>query len=135
MLTSTLALQQAIFATLTTAPPLLALLGGPRIYDATPQPVIFPYLTFGISMVRDASTSTELADEHTVTLSVWSRARGRKEALTIVSAVRTLLHDQPLMLTDHHLVNLRFEVSDCRRDPDGVTIHASIRFHAMTEPT
>lgn len=134
MLPSPLALQQAIFATLTGAPQLVALLGGPRVYDAAPQPVVFPYITFGVATIRDASSSTESADEHNITLNVWSRARGRKEAQTIAVMVRHLLHDQSLALMDHHLVNLRCELADCRRDPDGATIHASLRLRAFTEP-
>ncbi len=134
MLPSPLALQQAIFAALTGAPQLVALLGGPRIYDAAPQPVVFPYVTFGIATLRDASTSTESADEHNVTLNIWSRARGRKEAQTIAGVLRNLLHDRPLTLVDHVLVNLRCDFTDCRRDPDGATIHASLRLRALTEP-
>lgn len=134
MLPSPLALQQAIFAALTGAPQLVSLLGGPRIYDAAPQPVVFPYVTFGVATLRDASTSTEAADEHAITLNVWSRARGRKEAQTIAGVVRSLLHDRPLTLADHHLVSLRCEIADCRRDPDGATVHASLRLRALTEP-
>ena len=134
MIPSTLALQQAIFATLTTAPALLSLLGAPRIYDAAPQPVAFPFITFGQSTLRDAGTSTEPGDEHLVTLHIWSRGRGRKEAQSIIGIVRALLHDQPLALTDHRLVNLRHDYSDCRRDPDGETIHGTLRLRAVTEP-
>ena len=43
------ALQQSIFATLSADTPLLALLGGARIYDDVPQGAAFPYLTFGQS--------------------------------------------------------------------------------------
>ena len=52
MIASTIALQQAIFATLTHHPQLLALLGGPRVYDDTPQPVVFPYMRLFQSSVR-----------------------------------------------------------------------------------
>ena len=134
MIASTIALQQAIFATLTHHPQLLALLGGPRVYDDTPQPVVFPYISFGQSTVREFSSSTEPGDEHIVTLHVWSRGHGRKQAQSIIDVLRSALHDQPLLLTDHHLVNLRHEYSDCRRDPDGETIHGMLRLRAVTEP-
>jgi len=32
------------------------------------------------------------------------------------------------------LVNLRFAVADVRREADGRTYHALVRFRAMTEP-
>ena len=134
MTASALALQQAIYATLTQAAPLTALLGGPRIYDDTPQPVVFPYVTFGQSTVREASTSTEPGDEHIVTLHVWSRAHGRSETHAIIEVLRSSLHDKPLTLTGHHLVNLRHEFSEARRDPDGETIHGIVRLRAATEP-
>ena len=129
-----LALQQAIFGTLSTQTALTTLLGGPRIYDDVPQPVVFPYITFGQSTLRDASTSTDPGDEHIVTLHVWSRGRGRAEAQAIIDLMRTSLHDKPLTLTDHHLVNLRTEFADARRDPDGETIHGMLRLRAVTEP-
>jgi hypothetical protein len=129
------ALQQAIFATLTADVPLLALLGAPRLYDDVPQAADFPYLTFGQSLDRDWSTGTEPGNEHTLTLHVWSQARGKKETHEIMDALRTALHDQPLSLTGHRLVNLRHEHSEARRDPDGDTIHGIARFRAVTEPT
>ena len=51
-----------------------------------------------------------------------------------MGAVRTALHDQPLTLTGHRLINLRHEFSEARRDPDGETIHGIARFRAVTEP-
>lgn len=134
MIPSTVALQRAVFLTLANNQALTALLGGPRLYDDTPQPVVFPYITFGQSTLRDASTSTDPGDEHILTLHVWSRTHGRKEAQAIIDVIRTSLHDQPLVLTGHHLVNLRHEYSDCRRDPDGETTHGTVRLRAMTEP-
>ena len=134
MTPSPLALQQAIFGTLSTQTALTTLLGGPRIYDDVPQPVVFPYITFGQSTLRDASTSTDPGDEHIVTLHVWSRGRGRAEAQAIIDLLRQRLHDQPLTLSGHHLVNLRTEFADARRDPDGETIHGMLRLRAVTEP-
>ena len=44
-----------------------------------------------------------------------------------------MLHDRPLMLADHHLVNLRHEFSEARLDPDGDTFHGIVRYRAATE--
>ncbi len=134
MIASTLSLQQAIFAALTRQVALTTLLGGPRIYDTAPQPVTFPHITFGQSTLREASTATDPGDEHIFTLHVWSRAHSRRETHAIIHLLRSTLHDQPLPLTDHHLVNLRHEYSDCRRDPDGETFHGVVRLRAVTEP-
>ena len=134
MTSAALALQQSLFATLTADAPLIAVLGAPRIHDSVPQAETFPYVTFGQSTVRAADTATESGDEHIVTLHVWSRAKGRREAYTIIDALRSALHDRPLALTGHHLVNLRHEFSEARPDPDGETIHGIARFRAVTEP-
>ena len=47
---------------------------------------------------------------------------------------KDVLHDQPLTLSDHHLVNLRHEFSEARLDPDGDTFHGIVRYRAVTEP-
>jgi hypothetical protein len=127
-------LQQAIFAKLTSDSTLTTLLGGPRIYDGAPQGSAFPYLTFGQSTARDWSTATDQGNEHIFTIHTWSRARGTSQTQAILDAVRAALHDQPLTLDGHRLVNLRAEFSDSRRDPDGETYHGTVRFRAVTEP-
>ena len=127
------ALQQAIFATLTADAPLLALLGAPRLYDDVPQAADFPYLTFGQSLDRDWSTGTEPGNEHTLTLHVWSQARGKKETHEIIDALRTALHDQPLSLTGHRLVNLRVTELSAARDKDSQLTRVTLRLRAVTE--
>ena len=133
MTTAAVALQQAIFSTLTNDAPLVALLSGERVYDEVPARADFPYIAFAQTTERDWSTGSEEGIEHTLTMHVWSRGGGRKEALDILGAVRSALNDQPLSLTGHRLVNLRHELSEARRDPDGETYHGIVRFRAVTE--
>jgi hypothetical protein len=127
-------LQQSIFSTLSANAALTALVGSDRIYDDVPQGSPLPYLTIGQTTVRDWSTATEDGNEHIFTLHVWSGAKGKKETSEIMGAIRNALHDQPLALTGHRLVNLRHEFSEARRAPDGETIHGIARFRAVTEP-
>src|SRR5215212_5066022 len=94
-------LQQALFARLTADAPLLALLGGARVYDDVPQGADFPYLTFGQSVARDWSTASGAGEEHVITLHVWSQAKGRVQVHEILSAARAALHDQALSLDSH----------------------------------
>ena len=129
------ALQQSVFAALAADAALTTLLGGPRIYDDVPQASAFPYVTFAQSSERDWSTGTDPGTEHVLTLHVWSQATGKRQAHEILAAVRGVLHDQPLTLTGHRLVNLRHEFDETRRDPDGETIRGLVRFRAITEPT
>jgi hypothetical protein len=134
MSSSSWALQQSIFARLTADAALTTLLGGPRVHDEVPQASPFPYISFGHSLVRDWSTGSEDGSEHVVTLHVWSQGKGKKEAHEIMDAVRSALHDQALSLAGHRLVNLRHELSEARREPDGDTTHGIVRYRAVTEP-
>ena len=135
MASASFELQKAVFAALTAHAPLLALLGGPRVYDDVPREAAFPYVTFGPASARDWSTGSEAGEEHTLTLHVWSRAGGKKEVHEIMGAVRACLHEATLSPTGHRLVNLRHELSEARREADGESHRGSVRFRAVTEPS
>ncbi|MBC8014035.1 MAG: DUF3168 domain-containing protein [Methyloceanibacter sp.] len=128
------ALQRSIYQALANSSDLTALLGGVRIYDDAPKAASFPFISLGQSVIRDWSTGTEDGAEHSLTLHVWSRSGGKKQVQEIIEAIKAVLHDQPLLLADHHLVNLRHEVSEARLDPDGDTFHGIVRYRAVTEP-
>ncbi len=134
MASASWALQQAIFAALTADAELTTLLGGARVYDDVPERAEFPYVTFALSNERDWSTGSDDGSEHTLTLHVWSRAAGRREAHEVLGALRRVLNDAALALTGYRLVNLRHEFSEARRDPDGETYHGITRYRAVTEP-
>jgi len=127
-------LQRALYRQLTADANLTALTGGPRIFDKPPQQLDYPYLTLGASLVRDWSTATEAGEEHILTIHVWSRAPGSRQAQQILAAVRQSLHDEALPLTGHALINLRHEFSDVRFDTQRDLQHGITRYRAVTEP-
>jgi hypothetical protein len=88
----------------------------------------------GEARVADYSTDSAPSQEHQLTLHAWSRQGGPREAHVIAGALLQALDDAPLTLADHHLVNFRFSVADVRREADGRTYHALVRFRAVTEP-
>jgi Protein of unknown function (DUF3168) len=133
MPSSSWALQKATHARLVADTALIALLGGVRIYDDVPRLPTFPYVTYGASTVRDWSTGTDDAHEHTVTLHVWSRGAGRKPVHELLGAVEAAIDQRPLMLDGHRLINVRHEFSDVRREADGETWHGILRLRAVTE--
>jgi len=135
MASASAALRAAIHDALSADGALNALLGGPKIYDEVPREAGFPYVTLGEARVSDFSTGTEPGEEHQITLHAWSRQGGQREAHLISGALLQALDDAPLTLSEHRLVNLRFAVADMRREADGRTYHALVRFRAMTEPT
>jgi hypothetical protein len=128
------ALRAAIHDALVADSALAALLGGPSVYDEPPRTAAFPYITLGEARIADWSTASDSGEEHQLTLHAWSRQGGHREAHMIAGALLQALDDAPLTLSDHRLINLRFAVAGVRREADGRTYHALVRFRAVTEP-
>jgi hypothetical protein len=128
------ALRSAIHDALVADTALAATLGGAKIYDEPPRNAAFPYVTLGDARVTDASADGGPTQEHQLTLHAWSRQGGHKEAHVITGALLAALDDAPLAPAGHRLVNLRFTIADIRREADGRTYHALVRFRAVTEP-
>ena len=134
MPTAATALRAAIHDALIADDALVTLLGGPRVYDEVPREAAFPYVTLGEARFADWSAGEERGEEHQLTLHAWSRQGGHREAHEIAGALLQALDDAPLTLEGQHLVNLRFALADIRREADGRTYHALVRFRAVTEP-
>lgn len=134
MAAAAIELQKAVFSALAGDAVLVSALGGPRIHDHAPANVPFPYVTFGRASAHDWSTATEDGSEHLFTIHVWSRAKGRSEAVAIMAAVRERLHDAGLAVAGHVLVNLREEFREIRFDDDHGVHHGTLQFRAVTEP-
>jgi hypothetical protein len=92
-------------------------------------------VTLGESRLSDVSGDAAPTQEHQLTLHAWSRQGGHKQAHAIAGALLNALDDAPLAVEGHALVNLRFALSDIRRESDGRTYHAIVRFRAVTEPS
>jgi len=134
MSTAAVALRAAVHDALNADAALVALLGGAKVYDEPPASTAFPYVTMGEARVTDFSAGDAPGEEHHLTLHGWSRQGGHREAHMIAGALLAALDDASLALTGHRLVNLRFAVADMRREADGRTYHALVRFRAVTEP-
>lgn len=134
MTSASSALRASVHAALANDSSLTALLGGAKIYDEVPRAAAFPYVTFGDSRATALAADGEAMEEHLIVLHAWSRQGGRYEAHIIAGALLAALDDAPLTLAGHHLVNMRFSVADIRREPDGQTYRALVRFRAVTEP-
>jgi hypothetical protein len=134
MSTAAAALRAAIHSALNADGALVSLLGGTKVYDEPPRAAAFPYVTIGEGRVRDFSAGDDPAEEHQLTLHAWSRQGGHREAHLVTGALLSALDDAALSVSGHRLVNLRFAVADVRREADGRTYHALVRFRAVTEP-
>jgi len=127
------ALQRAIFATLASDTDVIAAVGE-RIFDAVPRGSAFPYIVIGDDKESDWSTATEPGSSHALTIHIWSRAAGRRETRLAAEAVIAALNGAALALSGHTLIDLRWLESESSRESDGETVHAQLRFKAVTEP-
>jgi hypothetical protein len=126
-------LQKAIFEALGANAALTDLIDA-RVFDHAPASVAFPYITFGRTSVYDWSTGTENGTEQLFTLHVWSKGKGKEEALEIMELARETLHDAALDLDGHHrLIILRLEFSEARYDDRNEAHHGLLRFRAVVE--
>lgn len=132
-------LQKAIFATLGADADLATAMGGTvTIYDYAPERAPMPYVVIdepGTSEwdVTPTETDDGFGKEHTVMLHCWSSYEGKKEVNAMLRAIEMALRDYAPTLTDHRLVNIRYQFSDRLRDPDGQAFHGVIQFRAVTE--
>ena len=130
---SSVSLRAAIRGALVADAPLVSLLGGERIYDEPPRDAALPYVTLGEDVVSDGSTATEAGDEHALTLHVWSRQGGHREAQLIAGALLESLSEATHAPEGHRVANLRFIAADVRREAEGRTYHGIVRLRALTE--
>lgn len=121
------ALQAAVFDRLDGYP------GIDRVYDDVPKNANFPYVVIGEDTHVPFDTDDSTGCEATITIHVWSRYRGKKEAKQIQGLIYEALNREPLILEDHSLVTIEFEYSDVLLDPDGITRHGVQRFRAIVE--
>ncbi|MBI5113036.1 MAG: DUF3168 domain-containing protein [Rhodovulum sp.] len=134
MTTAAAALRSAVRSALVADGARVALLGGARVYDEPPRHVAHPYVTLGEARTTAHAPGDDGGEEHQLTLHAWSNQGGHREAHLIAGALLQALDDAPLTLAGHRLVNLRFALADVRRESDGRTYHALVRFRAVTEP-
>lgn len=126
------ALLQAIFARLTGDAALVALNPGGIVDRLLPRAVL-PCIVIGDLESRDYSTATEKAEEHFLSLQIWSDANGRKGAGEIAARVKNLLDDAALSIAGVSLVNLQLLSIRSRREAKTRNFVAEMRFRAVTE--
>jgi hypothetical protein len=128
-----IALRRAMRARLADEADLLAALGGAKIYDEAPRGAEAPYLLFSDARLRDWSTADGRGAEQFVTISIVSAQRGVAEALAIAELIIGALNEASLALDGHHLVDLRHQATDSRREQNGRFARVDLRFRATTE--
>jgi Protein of unknown function (DUF3168) len=131
MSSSLLPIQQAIYNRLTGDSVLMAKVTG--VFDYVSDNQAFPYITIGEATSNPFRTFSRFGEEVTVTLHIWSRYDGSKEALEILNEMNRLLADQDLAVTGYDTVACFYEFSETLRDPDGITRHLVVRYRIITQ--
>lgn len=126
-------MQKALYQQLTGNAPLMALVTG--IYDRIPQGTPMPYIVLGDATLHDRSTKTSGGTEQLLTLRVWSREGGRKQAATIMEKVHSLLHEADILVEGQNLISIRFVSSAITLENDGYTYQGQMQFRALLEPS
>ena len=102
------------------------------VHDHVPQGTAYPYIVIGEeTMTDESSTKTIDFNNFTLTIHIFSRNRGRKEAKQIMARIYELLHNQNLSVTGADHINTRFEFSDVIKENDGLTYHGVQRFRTI----
>lgn len=121
--------QQAIYDALRTNTDLVAAVDG-RIYDDVPQNEIFPYVSFGEFTSVSYRTHSGPGEEISVSIHVWSKYDGFKEAENIASIINSCLGDAPLEVVDHETIRCFFDYASGLRDTDNVR-HITLRYRVL----
>lgn len=128
-----IALRKAIRLRLLSHAPLVAALGGAKIYEEAPQGAVTPYVLFMDAQMRDWSGGESRGAEHFLTLAVISTERGFGAALAAGQQIADLIDEAALSLDGHRLIDLRFVSMDTKRDSGGRFARVAILFRATTE--
>lgn len=127
-----LELQGAIVARLKSVGAVTALIGT-RVYDKVPTAPNFPYITLGPDDLLSDNADCITGYEFTVQIDAWSRASGFPEVKRIANEIRLALHDYDFTLASNALVNFEHDLTRYLDDPDGLTLHAALRFRGYVE--
>ena len=102
-----------------------------RVFDDVPEGTVYPYVVIGQETASNIGTKDKDANEHTLTIHVWSQYRGRKEIKNIMSQIYTALHNSDITISGATLVNIRHEFEQTLLESDGLTRHGVMRFRAV----
>lgn len=107
------------------------MIGG--VFDFVPARTAYPYVVLGDVRSTDASTVAATIRRVELSLHVYSRARGRKEAGDIMARIHALLHDTTPAVEGGACVDMRVANSELRLERDGLTYHGRMRVTAIVQ--
>jgi hypothetical protein len=128
------AVQQAVQAALAASSAVQGFIGNPpRLYDHVPPGAVFPYVVFGAITAKPFDDKDRTGFEQTVTLDIWSRYRGSKEAKDILQALYDTLHRAALSVAGEVFLSCEFAGAELTPQADGLTYNARAHFDVITQ--
>lgn len=124
-------LQVAVRSRLIADAALMAKISG--VYDDVPNDQAFPYVTVGDVTSAPNRTFDAFGEECTITLHIWSKYKGFKEAAEILDHLNRILADTVLSVPGWEVQGCYYEFSETIRDPDGVTRHIPVRYRVRLQ--
>lgn len=128
-----LELQGAIVAKLKADAAVTALIAG-RVVDRVDPGLPKPYVVVGDDQVISAHADClDGSTEVFATLHAWSGLPGKRECKQVAGAVVAALNQKPMTVNGYRLVSIEHDSTAHLLDPDGVTSHSVIVFHAFVD--
>lgn len=133
MTTGVWELHTAVHTRLTGDDTLTGMVNG--VFDEVPETVTMPYVTLGMTQEVPDDGHDRQGLETTLTVNIWSRYRGYKEAAEILRELDRLLDRAPLAVDGFTDVSIANTNHQFMRDPDPEVRHAVVTYRVwMTEP-
>lgn len=125
--------QKAVYARLLADAGVSALVGA-RIYDELPpdEPA-YPYVHLGEMLTSRFDVKEAAGWEVELTIHVWSRYRGKKEAQNVLDAVEATLNRAALVVTGYAVVSCDVVQLLNLEDADGLTRHGVARLRVVLQ--
>lgn len=134
MTSPVLSLRAAIVARCAADPALATLMDGSgAIHDEPPAGAEPVYAHFGDADLADWSTGSDTGHEQRIAIVVWARPGSAASAIAAAERIAALLHDAPLALAGHRLVQIRVESAAHERDDETDLLRVTVRLRAVTE--
>jgi hypothetical protein len=126
-------LQAAIHVALNGDETVLALLGGPNIFDQTPPRVKLPFITYAGTSSLDWSTSTEDGEELIFSVEIWTAGNGKAEAFEIAGRVRAILDSLAFPENNFRLVLITLVSADTEYEDEAAAYRCLLQYRALME--
>lgn len=105
------------------------------VYDdgAVPEGVTYPYITLGDNQSLFWGAFAQDGEDIEMTLHIWTRERGFKDAGEILSRLNELLGDATLTVSGYQLARSNFERYSRVNDPEEGVQHVAVAYQVLMQ--